>query len=187
MIRAISCELRTIAGRAIMVHETARGPYVTLWTVAGGDTARREELRRQLGRAAYALRAIARDCNAVVVVLSSVARASERELLAPWGLAWPDFCGISLRELIGLGKESGEIEFGADSVTVLAETEPDEAPCGRRFRVGVPKVRNGGAGELTLLFDGARWREDPPAMTHAPMPPRPVAEEPAKERNPWRV
>jgi len=126
--------------------------------LVGGDE--RRDLRERIGRAAYALRDMARDHNAVILILSSVARASEHNTLAPWGRAWPEPGPCPLRDLVGLGKESGEIEFGADSVTVIAETDRSSTSRGRRFRVGVAKMRNGTPGELTLCFNGTRWLED---------------------------
>lgn len=132
--------------------------------VVGGDD--RRDLRERIGRAAYALRDMARDCNAVLLILSSVARASERDVLAPWGRAWPE-PGAGLRDLIGIGKESGEIEFGADSVTVIAEADRPSTALGRRFRVGIAKVRNGTPGETTLCFNGVRWFDDLSAQSDA--------------------
>lgn len=88
----------------------------------------REDMRERIGRAAYTARAVARDCNAAVLVVSSTARENYALLEGrdPKGKK----NGLRLGEgnpsgLIGLGKESGEVEFGADSVLVLSREPID--------------------------------------------------------------
>lgn len=123
---------------------------------------KREELRERIGRAAYQAREAARHAGAAVLVTSSLARTSDK-LLTEWGRAWPEektADGTGLLDLVGLGKEAGEVEFSADTVIVMARTLKAEGEAETRVRLGVPKQRNGGPGELTLCFNGSRWAED---------------------------
>ena len=123
---------------------------------------KREELRERIGRAAYQAREAARHAGAAVLVTSSLARTSDK-LLTEWGRAWPEektADGTGLLDLVGLGKEAGEVEFSADTVIVMARTLKAEGEAETRVRLGVPKQRNGGPGELTLCFNGSRWVED---------------------------
>lgn len=91
------------------------------------------DLRERIGRAAYALREVATAHNIAILVVASIAR--DKYGLWPMvmnaELAWElDEHRIVNRRitvpdvLVGLGKESGEIEYGADSVSVLARV-PD--------------------------------------------------------------
>lgn len=76
-----------------------------------------EEPRLSVGRVSYVARALARDLDAVVLVLSSTARANYEALVSDPSRDAADF--------VGLGKESGEIEYAADGVFVLAR-HPDK-------------------------------------------------------------
>ena len=119
----------------------------------------REDLRERIGRAAYAARAIARDLDVAVVLVSSTPRQSYSLLEyrpekddgdPPWE--------SSPRNYVGLGKESGDIEFSADSVTVLVR---EEVPKGVHtpIHAAVAKVRAGEPTWVHLVFDGSRFRE----------------------------
>lgn len=122
----------------------------------------REDVRERIGRAAYQAREAARHAGAAVLVTSSLARSNDK-LLGEWGRAWPaerTAEGAGLRDMVGLGKEAGEVEFSADTVLVMAETRTVEGEKFKRVRVGVAKQRNGGPGELTLCFNGSRWFDD---------------------------
>lgn len=124
----------------------------------------REDVRERIGRAAYQAREAARHAGAAVLVTSSLARSNDA-ILAEWGRAWPAERGTGdkaagLRDLVGLGKEAGEVEFSADTVLVMAETREVAGEKYKRVRVGVAKQRNGGPGELTLCFNGSRWFDD---------------------------
>ena len=133
---------------------------------------RREELRERIGRAAYRARMVARNQRAVVLCLSSIPRAAYgATLVDPAGRLQVDqgerpkgeASAATLREgfdLVGLGKESGDVEFSADGVLVLCphrETEP--RPTWRRVDLCVAKLRAGAAGVwCPMEFDGARFR-----------------------------
>ena len=132
-----------------------------LQLVAGTDP--REDTITRVSRASYACRAVARDHNAVVLVLSSVSRGN----VALTRVEQRDADGTTstppAHDLVGMGKESGDVEYSADSVFVLcpeawAEGEPP-LPGGRAVHLAVAKVRAGRAGWHELRFDGSRFIE----------------------------
>jgi tetratricopeptide (TPR) repeat protein len=109
--------------------------------------------------------AVARDLNAVVLVLSSASRGN----VALTRIEQRDADGTTstppAHDLVGMGKESGDVEYSADSVFVLcpeawAEGEPP-LPGGRAVHLAVAKVRAGRAGWHELRFDGSRFIEAP--------------------------
>ena len=101
-----------------------------------------EEPRTAVGRVSYVARALARDLNAVVLVLSSTARANYAALVNN-----PE---TDAADLVGLGKESGEIEYAADGVMVLAR---NAAPSQGRVLV-LAKNRHGPVGRAELRWNG---------------------------------
>lgn len=101
-----------------------------------------EEPRTAVGRVSYVARALARDLGAVVLVLSSTARANYAELVNDPARDPVD--------LVGLGKESGEIEYAADGVMVLARS----AEGGRNRVLVLAKNRHGPVGRADLLWNG---------------------------------
>ena len=135
----------------------------------------REDLRERIGRAAYYGRAVARDLDAAVLLVSSTAREhywklsgrkpknrdgaeSNAHYAKP---AWEEPANL----LVGTGKESGEVEYAADSVLVLAAEpwgSPKPPPEGTRVHLAVAKVRAGPACWVNLLFDWGRFQEPNP-------------------------
>jgi hypothetical protein len=120
---------------------------------------RRVELRERIGRAAYQARAVAIEHNAAVLLISSTARENylSGEVLA--ALAGADVDGHELRNpdsIVGMGKESGELEFSGDSVAVMARMAHVELDGGRAILFSVPKVRAGRARWDALRFNGHR-------------------------------
>lgn len=107
-----------------------------------------EEPRATVGRVSYVARTIARDLGAAVLVLSSTARANYAELV--------NDPSKDPSDLVGLGKESGEIEYAADGVAVLARS--GNAPNGRVLVVA--KNRHGPLGRAELRWSGTDFRED---------------------------
>jgi len=101
-----------------------------------------EEPRTAVGRVSYVARALARDLGAVVLVLSSTARANYATLVNN-----PE---TDPGDLVGLGKESGEIEYAADGVMVLARNA--EAKRGRVLVLA--KNRHGPVGRADLEWNG---------------------------------
>lgn len=106
-----------------------------------------EDARSTVGRVSYVARTLARDLQAAVLVLSSTARANYADLVSD-PLRDPS-------DLVGLGKESGEIEYAADGVLVLARHA--DRP---RIRVLVAsKNRHGPLGRVELEWTGTAFRE----------------------------
>ena len=106
-----------------------------------------EEPRTAVGRISYVARTLARDLDATVLVLSSTARANYAELV-----------NDPTREpgdMVGLGKESGEIEYAADSVIVLAK----HAQRPRSRVLVVAKNRHGPLGRAELEWTGTSFVE----------------------------
>ena len=104
----------------------------------------RQDLRERIGRASYAARNAARKHDAAVLVLSSTARENYKRISE----------AKSPGELVGTGKESGEVEYSADSVMVLC---PDAES--NRTRLALAKVRAGCVAWADLEFDGGRFSE----------------------------
>lgn len=164
-----------------------------LQLVASPADKRREELRERITNAAYASQAAVRDLDAAVLLVSSTSRENERDL-RKWGRGWPaepvevsagkGTAELSCGGFIGIGKESGDIEYSAHSLLVLARVDKTEDGKATRFRVGVPKTRYGESGEATtLLFNGSRWLDDndTTAKTKAAAASVSAAEEKAKK------
>jgi hypothetical protein len=121
-----------------------------------------EALRERIGRAAYAGRAAARDLEASVILISSTARenygalSGEKERtengrrikVSPAWMGAPD-------RLVGLGKESGEIEFAADHVLTMVRDEGNRS----LVHIAAAKGRAGGSGWALVSFDGAAFGE----------------------------
>jgi replicative DNA helicase len=80
-----------------------------------------EDLRERIGRAAYAGRAVARDLDMAVLLVSSTARDNYASLEASeeGGKVAIVPGKTPANRLVGLGKESGEVEYAADSVLVF--------------------------------------------------------------------
>lgn len=120
---------------------------------------RGEDAREAMTRVAYQARALARDQGVVVLALCSTARThygSTRasEQTAPWERDPGEF--------VGLGKESGDIEYAADGVlALLRQPSGDESP--DRMHLAVAKQRAGRTGWVRFLFDGNRFTDQAPA------------------------
>jgi replicative DNA helicase len=83
-----------------------------------------EETRERVGKVAYQARQVARDAGAAVLLLSSTGRQNYATLA---GQDNANRLGTGSTDwLVGLGKESGEVEYAADAVLVLAK-DPDAA------------------------------------------------------------
>jgi replicative DNA helicase len=159
--------------RALVEHygESQYPPLVVLdfaQLVASPKDEPTEAVRERIQKAAYAGRAVARECGAAVLMVSSTARANYGKL---WGAvdtgsngkpqsgakpAW----GAPAYLVVGMGKESGEVEYSADSVLVLAsEPRKDGAPF-TRVHLAVAKQRFGPSTWVHgLRFDGGRFKE----------------------------
>ena len=125
------------------------------------------DLRERIGRAAYALREVATEHNIAILVVASVAR--DKYGLWPlvmnaelqWDMEGSKIVGrrVGIPDvLVGLGKESGEIEYGADSVSVLSRV-PDTYVDGHGESVVfvTAKGRATGARWTPMHFTGFRY------------------------------
>jgi replicative DNA helicase len=105
--------------------------------LVAGDRDSREDARSRIGRVAYQARGLARDLQAAIVLVSSTARQNYNLFandsgFPPAGLRLDGTRRsiLSPDMLVGLGKETGEIEYAADSVTVMGRIPRDRFPSG---------------------------------------------------------
>ena len=137
--------------------------------IVGDDPGDDLDLRIRIGRAAYVLRDVANRLGLVCLGVSSIARDRYSlllELLKTCQLSWDDVDGRPENRrvgnpdaAVGIGKETGELEYAADSVSLLAR-EPGT-------RVGrdvdciflTAKGRATGARWSPLHFDGFSFSE----------------------------
>lgn len=142
----------------------------------GGKPGDRGELRERISDASYACRTMARDHAAVVLAVSSVAREQyaklsvstkektvrvkdpqegekpTRKVKPP--VPWNEPAGL----MVGLGKESGDLEFSADSVLVMVREkwEGSTPPKGgTQMHLAVAKLRAGPEAWLDFTFNGS--------------------------------
>jgi len=162
--------------------------------LVGGDKG--EPVRERIQRAAYAARSAAREYNAAILILSSAARDKYRLLSGDPSSAQPIGLGhdtedtparrfiANANELVGVGKESGEIEFAADSVTaaIRVKAEGDEP---RRVIFATAKRRSGAPSWSVLRFNGHRFSE--PADQEADAEAALEALRPPKRSKGWKA
>jgi len=139
-----------------------------LQLVGAEESNKRADLRERIGQAAYVARGIASSMNAAVLLVSSTSRANyataagKNQDVDAGFEANGSMCNASA--LVGLGKESGEIEYAADSVTVAVRrsdvTRTDNASC---VVLATAKLRAGVPSFSTLAFNGTRFEEWPEA------------------------
>lgn len=128
-----------------------------------GDAGRPPELRERIARAAYCGVHIANKYGASVVLVSSSAR-DKYALLAgdvkaagfanrriP-GFIEPVRTILNPDALIGVGKESGEIEYAAESQTVLVRWPAPLDNGEKAVLVAVPKLRYGAPSWVAMSF-----------------------------------
>jgi replicative DNA helicase len=143
--------------------------FLQLIAAEEGD---RSDPRERIGKASYTARAIAREYNTAVVVVSSISRsnykgANDIEALAAAGLD-ADRHGTTVVErtmrhpyaFVAMGKEAGEIEYSADSV-IAAITLPKDTQYNRQVVFAMAKLRAGCPGWCALNFNGLRFTDDP--------------------------
>lgn len=145
--------VKSLREEASSLQEDRRTPLVILdylQLLGAGDV----ELRQAIGEIAYHARYAARTEGVAVLCISSVARdkyqllamnaTKEAGLRGAGEVANPD-------ALVGVGKESGEVEFAADTLTVITKAED-----GSR-RIVVPKQRGGAPTWFEMGFRGGAW------------------------------
>ena len=135
---------------------------------------RMEAIRERIARAAYAARGVARDLDAVVILVSSAARGSYQPLgngryepakkKGDEDLGWCRGKEIPASSFIDVGKESGEIEYGADVAMALVTEQAPTTPCRpgmSAVHIALAKGRAVRPGWVTLGFDGCGFHELP--------------------------
>jgi replicative DNA helicase len=173
MLDRYAAELNTEPTRPALV-------VVDFLQIMAGDA---QDLRQRIQGAVYAGRALAQQHNVAVLMVSSTARENYRTLdnVPPtytnageppkW---WKTLGDGSPGRLIGLGKESGEVEYAADNVLVLGRDRGAGlvdrewstiwlALAKQRARPNTDAARKGW---VKLLFNGGRFKEVDPG---APM------------------
>ncbi|MBN2532957.1 MAG: replicative DNA helicase [Spirochaetales bacterium] len=131
-------DLRALARRMVAIEKVQIIfiDYITLITSETKDLPRHE----QIAEISRSLKALARELNIPVVVLSQVRRETEGKV--------PTLADI---------RESGSIEQDADVVIFIhrekkASGQPDEQPKGEETEIIIAKQRNGPIGSLRLTF-----------------------------------
>lgn len=164
-------DLRTVAEG--MRAKYPAGPFLLVLDFLQLVSGEESDLRERIGRAAYVGRAVARDLGAAVLLVSSTARENYAALAGEEKDGTSNKKAQALGEgspgrLTGLGKESGEIEYAADTLLVLGKSP--NAPAGERW-CGVAKVRARSSlvdrletqaakdGWARLHFNGTRFEE----------------------------
>lgn len=154
-------------GLRAMVEAVARGhgapPLVVVDYVQRFAPGNGRDRRGDVSDLSGELRTLARPAGgylgAGVLALSSTARTNYPKVTSARALY--AVARSSLEELVGTGKETGELEYDANAVAVLT-ADPDAARDGRRRGLLVAaKVRELEPGRMAgLRFDGARGRWD---------------------------
>lgn len=167
-------KLRSFVGRMRKAHP--EGPMLIvvdfLQLIGSEEGSGRQELRERVGQAAYQARMVASQMGATVLLISSVAREnygrlSGFEALESAGFEVDEVKGEQTvlerflrapEKLVGLGKESGEIEFAADTVTAAIALPKSH---GSRLVVfALAKLRVGASGWCSLVSNGVRFASD---------------------------
>lgn len=168
---------------ALVEHVRAREPdpkkpvlvILDFLQLVGSDPAERLDLRERISRASYAGRALSVAHNAAIVLISSIGRSAYMpgDLAAVVSGATledreggsPDALLARPEALVGVSKESGDVEFSADTLTFLAAIPGirregnlwlDRTKSTPVF-VGTPKVRAGRPRWTLLGFNGTRF------------------------------
>lgn len=123
----------------------------------------REDLRERISHAAYQCRVAARTHDVAVLALSSTARrvGENNPMIVTRGEGDAPK-RAALHDLVGMGKESGDVEYSADGVLVLCR-EPWEASKpqgGKVVHLAVAKLRAGEGSWCALRFDGTVFADD---------------------------
>lgn len=137
--------------------------------LVGDETnTRPSELRERIGRAAYYARDVAARLNAAVLVISSIARDKYDVLQKGAGIKFNCDSGgrpidrriLNPDAIVGIGKESGDIEFSGDSVSAIFRA-PNPLPSGQGepMLFVTPKGRATGANWSPMYFTGFRYEE----------------------------
>lgn len=133
--------------------------------IVASEGDRHEDSRQRIARASYAAAAVARDHDAAVLLVSSVARLHYDDVNKVRGKMTDHQLLGPVQNYVGLGKESGEIEFSADSLMVLVRVrDPGEQGIpkgGATTWLGIAKQRAGQSCWIPMRFDGGKFFEPP--------------------------
>lgn len=147
--------------------------FLQLVGAEADESGKRLELRERIAQASYMARECARKYGVSVQLISSSARNNYGTLagdlkeaglsITPMPKAYEGKAKTIKRPdvLVGLGKESGEIEFAADSVTTLIKLSEPLDNGESVVIAAVPKVRCGPARWCALTFNGYRFAPYP--------------------------
>ena len=118
----------------------------------------REDLRERIARASYAARAVARAMDVAVLLISSTSRENYGTL--DGAKDGKDGLGDgNAGRLVGLGKESGEIEYACDAALVLAREPWEKGKPRPPVFLAVAKGRYIPTAWCKLEFDGSEFTE----------------------------
>lgn len=181
-------ELPQLIGSARAEHSPSarRTPFVVVdyLQIVGG---KHRELRERIGSAAYAGREAARSYGAAVLLISATARSHYQDLDARISgeSSEPLGSGSAIR-FASMGKESGEVEYAADTCIALIRGQDDEpGEHGAVVHVAFPLVRlpaNDATEWARLQFDGSRFVDDRPAADVSSPPKGARPSSPGKRR-----
>jgi hypothetical protein len=138
--------------------------------LVGDEEGQTDDTRIRIGRASYVLRDAANRLGVAVLCISSIARERYKMLAEIHRVAGlesePDGDGAPQKRrvmqpdaVVGAGKESGELEYSADSVSVLARVADTWDGAGYDVVFVTPKGRATGATWSVLHFTGFRYEE----------------------------
>ncbi len=133
------------------------GPFIVVLDFLQLVRGESDQLRENIGRAAYMGRAAAREHGASVILISSTARENYGTLAGTKGKGDVPLGGGNPSRFVGMGKESGEIEFACDWLLTLCAEETETMP--RTVHLAAAKVRAGRPGWAKLSFDGTEFHE----------------------------
>ena len=141
------------------MHETYKNGFLVVLDylqIIASPVGKNEDLRHRIQQASYAAHDAALKYDASVLMLSSTARENYSKLS---GQHCPDFNKNNAYFHVGLGKESGEIEYAATGVILMAkESSEEDSPNSTKVHFGIAKNRMGRAGAwIPLEFDGSRF------------------------------
>lgn len=136
----------------------------------GDEPGDEQDLRIRIGRASYVCRHLANTMGIAVVGISSVARERYKllnEIHTVASLQWElDTDGYPIERriantdaIVGAGKESGELEYSADSVSLIARVPETWNGNGCDVVFATAKGRATGAMWSPLHFTGFRYEE----------------------------
>ncbi len=136
--------------------EGGKTPIIVLDYLQLVDGATQESTRARIRRASYLGKAVAASLGAVVIVVSSTSRSNYAILSGGRNeegyKPWEDDPNL----LVGVGKESGDLEFACDGLFVFVRQARTD-----NVWVGPAKFRFGRPGWACMHFDGSRMHDGP--------------------------